>query len=524
MRKVKVIVAAAVVLGCVSLFASDYLMEGGDPGRTGWIRDEPVFTTANVGDMKLLWKVQLNSTAREMHNLFPPVIASAVTTPQGPREMGVAAGVTDDLFGLDLETGELMWTRKFENTWVEPTGGRGPGTLCPGGQTAVPALGPGPTPGSYTVYAISWDGRLHQINLADGRDVAPPANFMPANGKPYAIGLHDGVVYTSTAQGCGGNANGFYAFDLATRKASIFLPAGGGLWGRRGPAIDPEGRVYMGTGDAPFRPESRSLGNAIVSVQMDDNQQLQIVDYFAPPNAEFLYRRDIDINVSPMAFDYQGRKFLVGSSKECRVWLLDRDSLGGEDHRTALDTTDLICNDDTAFDAQGVWGAMAAWQDPSGAQWVVVPFWGPVSQTFHAPIEHGRPERGGVAAFRLERSGTGWSLNPAWLSRDMDMAEEAVVAGGVVFAYGSGEDTRQSGTERAWNEPPDEITGRGSGRRIANSTHATLYALDGLTGRELWSSGDQITSWNHFSGITVANGRVYLPTFDGMLYCFGIEQ
>ena len=41
------------------------------------------------------------------------------------------------------------------------------------------------------------------------------------------------------------------------------------------------------------------------------------------------------------------------------------------------------------------------------------------------------------------------------------------------------------------------------------------------TGEELWSSGDQITSWNHFSGLSVANGRVYIGTFDGMLYCFG---
>ena len=49
-----------------------------------------------------------------------------------------------------------------------------------------------------------------------------------------------------------------------------------------------------------------------------------------------------------------------------------------------------------------------------------------------------------------------------------------------------------------------------------------IYALDGQTGKELWSSGNQITSWNHWSGLTVANGRVYLGTFDGMLYSFGV--
>ena len=61
-------------------------------------------------------------------------------------------------------------------------------------------------------------------------------------------------------------------------------------------------------------------------------------------------------------------------------------------------------------------------------------------------------------------------------------------------------------------------------RRIPGSTHAVLYALDAQTGKELWSSGDQITSWNHWSGLSIANGRVYIGTFDSNLYCFGIKN
>ena len=57
-----------------------------------------------------------------------------------------------------------------------------------------------------------------------------------------------------------------------------------------------------------------------------------------------------------------------------------------------------------------------------------------------------------------------------------------------------------------------------------NSTHATLFALDALTGKELWTSGDQVTSFSHFAGLSVANGRVYLPTYDGTLYCFGVPR
>ena len=57
---------------------------------------------------------------------------------------------------------------------------------------------------------------------------------------------------------------------------------------------------------------------------------------------------------------------------------------------------------------------------------MLAPFWGPVSTTFKAPIEHARPTGGGVAAFKLEERAGKWQLTPAWLSRDMDLAEEAV--------------------------------------------------------------------------------------------------
>jgi outer membrane protein assembly factor BamB len=96
----------------------------------------------------------------------------------------------------------------------------------------------------------------------------------------------------------------------------------------------------------------------------------------------------------------------------------------------------------------------------------------------------------------------------------MDHGEAPVIANGVVFAYGSGEDTTQAF--------PSNV-GRGGGNyRIEHSTHATLFALDGETGKELWSSGDQIASWVHSGGLSVANGRVYLGTYDSILYCFGI--
>jgi outer membrane protein assembly factor BamB len=132
-----------------------------------------------------------------------------------------------------------------------------------------------------------------------------------------------------------------------------------------------------------------------------------------------------------------------------------------------------------------------------------------------------------VAAYRLEEQAGKWQLTPAWLSRDMDLAEEVVVAGGVAFAYAAGEDATQTLQDAAWNEPGGPRYGGGlsSGSvRALGGRYATLHALDAITGKELWSSGKEITSWNHFSGLTVANGRAYVATFDGTLYCFGVAR
>jgi hypothetical protein len=235
----------------------------------------------------------------------------------------------------------------------------------------------------------------------------------------------------------------------------------------------------MGTGDARFDPTTRNLGNGIVAVKLDENKQLQLVDFFAPKNANWMQRRDLDVNVTPMAFDYKGTKFLIGTSKECRPLGARREGARRRGSPDALYTSPLICNDIQAFDAKGVWGSLAAWQDATGAQWVIVPFWGAGEQTFHAPIEHGRPTMGGVAALKLEQVKGQWTLTPEWLSRDIDMAEEAIVANGIVFVYGAGEDSTQTVQDTAWNEPNPSRLGGGldssSARRIPGSRRASWW-------------------------------------------------
>ena len=470
-----------------------------------------------VGRMKLLWKVRLDNQPRQMHNLFPALIVGDVLTAQGRRELAIVAGVSDNIYGIDVEKGRRSGSATSTAPSRSPTSTR-VYVLCPGGLTATPVVVPGATPGKYTVYAISWDGRLRTLDAATGEETVPAEPFLPPNGKPYGLNYLDNVLYTTTAQGCGGNPNQFYSYDLATKKVGSFDPGSGGLWPRLGPSIGKDGRVYAGSGDGDYFPEQQIFGQAIIAAKQNPaTKAMEMQDWFAPKNAFWLRKRDLDMNVTGPVFEYKGREYTAQSSKECRIWLLDTSALGGEDHRTPVYQTPLVCNEEVQFASAGPWGALATWEDNDGTRWVLMPFWGPKHSKFKAPIEHGEVVQGAVAAFKLEARPAGPQLVPAWLSRNMVQRRP-------------GRDRQRRGVRVR------QRRGHGAGERgyrscvqharpIASRTRPTRRSTRSMRApaRELWSSGDQIATFNHFTSLSVANGRVYIGTFDGTLYCFGLE-
>ena len=101
-----------------------------------------------------------------------------------------------------------------------------------------------------------------------------------------------------------------------------------------------------------------------------------------------------------------------------------------------------------------------------------------------------------------------------WFPRGCPRYARAGPAGGgerVVYALQTGENTEQ---------------GRGATAktRMHPVTNAILYAFDGATGKQLYSSDKLIDSWMHFSEPVVAGGQVYVSTWDGRLYAFGLKK
>jgi outer membrane protein assembly factor BamB len=462
---------------------------------------------------------------------MPVLVLGRLNTPAGTRQVGIVTGISDNIYAFDVETGKILWQKHWDyaqpagrGAGAPPAGGQpapagrgGPqnpaslGFLRPGGSSDVPVIGPPDGQGRRPLYFVTGDGTMHTLNAATGEDLEP--SFMFHAGKGWALNLVNDTIYMANTYA---NASVVAVeLDDPQHKVMTFNANSGGAWGRRGAVVDSSGTVFTTTGDGTYDPAAGQYANSIVGMRIA-NGQLKMVDYYTPTNWDWLRKRDLDPNNTPTIFTFKGRELLAASGKECRMYLLDPKSLGGADHQTPLYKTPLFCNEEVDFQDSGSWGALSTWEDAATAtRYVLAPFWGPQHSQFTFPITNQPPTQdGGVAAFKVSDATGKVTLEPVWVSRDMRRGEPVIIANGMVFGYGSGEETRQG-----W---PDLGLQFNSLVRANKSGHATIYVLDATTGKELWSSGDTITSFNHFSGITVANGRVYLGTYDGTLWCFGL--
>jgi hypothetical protein len=503
----------------------DWTTDGGDNQRTGWNQSEKTLTKDNVKILKLLWKLHTDNPVRALHSLMPVLVLGQLNTPSGTKQVGYVSGISDNLYAFEVETGKILWQKHWDYPAPEPPAGRGGGRanepqdpahlgfLRPGGSSDTPVIGPADAQGRRPIYFVTGDGMLRTLNAATGEELEPP--FMFHTGKGWALNLVGNTIWMANTYA--GASLSAVRLDDPTHTVMNFNAGSGGAWGRRGAVIDSTGTAWTTTGDGIYDPTSDPprYANSVVGVEIAGNA-LKLKDYYTPRNWDWLRKRDLDPNNTPTIFTFKGRELMAASGKECRVYLLDPKSLGGADHQTPMFKTPLFCNEEVDFQDAGSWGAMSTWEDASGTRWVLAPFWGPAHSQAKFPIMNTPLTKdGGVAAFKVEDKGGTFELAPAWISRDMKRGEPVIVANGMVFGYGSGEETKQSF--------PDIGLQFDSTIRASKGTHATLYALDAQTGKELWSSGDQIHQWNHFSGVTVANGRIYLGTYDGTLYCFGLQ-
>ncbi len=513
--KRKILIASCVpILYFSHLIAADWLSYGNDPQRTGWSPLETDLNRDNAKSITLLWKTHLDNQARELNSLTAAVNVEWMPTDKGMTEIVVVAGASDNIFGMNADTGKLIWKKTFS---VEGKSRQEPLWLCPNALNATPLIRKEGLTAS--VFAVASDGKLHVLNVVDGEDRMPPKQFVPPFSKNWSLNLADDVLYTSISQGCNGAKSGVYAMDLGTEEHAInfFQSANGaaGIWGRAGVPISKGGMLFAQTGDGTYDAEHNQFPDTILQLSAKD---LKLVDYFTPSNHNYLSRKDLDMGAtSATVFSMNGREIVAAGGKEGVVYLLDAKHIGGPDHKTALFRSPVLVNEDADFAGHGIWGAFATAEDAQKNRWLYVPVLGPAASGAKFPVTNGETPNGSIMALRIEEKDGKPTAIPAWISRDMNLPEPPIVAGGLVFAVSNGEFARQV---------KDNNGGlyNSADRAAKHVGHAVLYAFDATTGKELYSSGETMPSFTHFSGISIAGGKVFVTTFDSNVYAFGLKE
>ncbi|MGI5460591.1 choice-of-anchor D domain-containing protein [Streptomyces sp. CA-249302] len=483
-----------------------------DTYRTGWDTNEPGLAPDQVASSD--FGQQFSTTVDGQVYAQPLVVGRTV----------VAATENNKVYGLDSATGAITWTRNLGAPW--PASAIGCGDLVPNlGVTSTPVY----DAATGTVYLTSKvnDGAdtqhpswyVHALNASTGaertgwpvkvagvpvNDPGRPFSAFTAGQRPGLL-LMGGSVYAGFASHCDVKPYVGYVLGVntSTRKQTLWATedssANGmaGIWMSGGGLVsDGPGRILFSTGNgispAPG-PGSRppgQLAESVVRLGVNSDGTMSAQDFFSPSNAPTLDQNDTDLGSGgPVAlpgptFGTSGHPhLLVQIGKDGRLFLLDRDDLGGRSQGAG--GTDKVLG---AFGPyEGVWGHPAVYGGSGGYVYTI-------------------GSRGLLRAFHYGTTGSGL---PA-LSNTGNSAEK--------FGYTSGSPVVTStgttpGSALVWAVYSDGSNGAGGQLRAydAEPVNGTLKLR--------WSG--PIGTAAKFSVPATDGGRVYVGTRDGHVLAFG---
>jgi hypothetical protein len=477
--------------------------------RNGWDANEPSLSPSQVSSGHF---GQVFNTTLQGQIYAQPLIAGNT----------VIVATQDDLvYGTDASTGAIQWQRSVGRP--EPTTATGCADITPNyGVTATPVI----DPASGTVYVVarSWDGSnvnsasyaVHALDIHTGVErpgwpvpVAGSATnsattvFDPTNinSRPGLL-LLNGWVYFGFGSMCdqatwkgwvGGVSTSSGQLKLWTDEPGSFTY--GGIW-QSGAALmsDGSGRLFVATGNGDVPPPGpgnappSQLGNSIVRLGQQADGSLVAADFFAPFNASSLNALDLDVGSGgpvglPDSFGVPGHPhLLVSGSKEGRVYLLDRDNLGGEAQGPS--GTDAVVAETAPF-SNGIFSHAAAWPGDGGYVYI---------------------DAGVIRAFRVSTDQTGnTSLVQVGATGETDYRS----ASPIITSSGT-----TSGSALMWI-----VAGPTNGGPTAElRAYGTVPQANQLLPLVFRAP---IGAATKFSQPVAHNGRVYVGSLDGHLLAFG---
>jgi hypothetical protein len=366
----------AVVFSIIPAFAADVLTYHNDVARTGQKLDEIILTPSNVtvANFGRLFTLSVDGNV----DAQPLYVSGQIMADNQPHNSLIVATENDTVYAFDADSGAILWHVSLLETGETASDDRGCSQVTPEiGVTGTPVidLSSGPN-GTIYVVAMSKNSssayfqRLHALNLKTGGEQfggpVPIQATYPGTGdnssggnvifdpKQYkarpALLLLKGVVYIGWSSHCDDQPYtawlmGYDESSLAQVSVLNLTPNGaeGSIWqAGNGPAADEQGNIYFlmanGSFDTTLTPEgfpsAGDYGNGFMKVT-PFAIGLSVTDYFTMLNTVSESNADQDLGsggalVLPDMVDANGvtRHLAVGAGKDANIYIVDRDNMG----------------------------------------------------------------------------------------------------------------------------------------------------------------------------------------------------
>jgi hypothetical protein len=327
--------------------------------------------------------------------------------------------------------------------------------------------------------------------------------------------LHKGYVHLAFAShGDEGPFHGwifsYRATDLKGGPSFLTSPVGlsnmigAGIWqSGMGLTVDEQGYVYASTGNGDFSEADHDWGNSMLKLEFSPaTVSFTKLDHFTPFNQKELNALDLDVGSSGVLF--VPPHFLIGAGKTGKFYVLDRDHLGGytPEKNGDVGAIQVMQATEPAFNkiinGEFMWnihGAPVQWDGQ-----VYVMGESDPAKSFRMDLQTGRIDETPTSRSTFEGP-IGMPGGFITLTLDETHPADSAIVWVVHHLEGS-----------ATQEPRPGL----------------LHALDAKDlSHEFWNSdmkkGDSLGTFAKFVVPTVANGKVFMATFDKKVIVYGLK-
>ena len=341
----KILLAAGCTL--ISSAQVDVLTQHNNLERTGANLDEKILTPSNVNVKKfgMLFKRVVDDQVYSQ-----PLLVTNVQIGGGTHDVVYITTVNDSVYAFDandVRASTPLWHVNF-GTPANANDGNFGCTDINGNMGIIGSPVIDKASGTLYVVALTrlrdrFVQRLHALDLTSGTDLpespvtieALEFDALMQNQRP-ALALANGKVYVGYASHCDKNPyHGFLiSYDAKTlRQADVFntTPTAmqGSIWqSGQAPAVDVQGNLYVVTGNGSWNGKE-NFGESFLKL----SPELKLLDWFTPTNHEWLDSTDNDLNSSGAMLVPDSHDVIDGG-KEGVLYIVNADQMGhlGDEH------------------------------------------------------------------------------------------------------------------------------------------------------------------------------------------------